>query len=380
MSVGGSIDVEQLAILSREVLREMVQEKLKKQCIRKVVVKGSLATKEEINEEFVGMARRNQMSYDDFVKLLESNGISKNILLDQISVAISWVEYIRERFGRNVNISESEMNRYETEIKDKLLKESFYVSRMFFPVANSAEENSVRVHADNLRAMLQKGADFSKLAHQFSKGPEANNGGNVGWIFDGQLSEVETAAIRQMQVGSFKVVRDNRGYVLLHLREKKEKGLRSSTDVRFKQVGVGFGERKPSSGELNELLGYINDMRNTSKDCVQFIEKAKATGFMSVSDESFTVLESMQPMFRSILDKTNAGKTSDPVVVDGGVVVFCLLGKKVNTMKLPTRNEIKMHKISERLEILSTRELQDLTRKSYIRVNPKYDIGLSTDR
>ena len=45
---------------------------------------------------------------------------------------MSWVKYINERHGKDVNISENEEKKAIPEIEEKAMEESFFINRMFF--------------------------------------------------------------------------------------------------------------------------------------------------------------------------------------------------------------------------------------------------------
>jgi peptidyl-prolyl cis-trans isomerase SurA len=371
LSVGSNVTNDQMTSLTKEVLKEMINEKLKKQCVKKAFPNGTSLTINDVKDAFSDIAKNNNMTIEEFSKHLKSNGIAESVLLEQISVGLSWAEYIRARYGRNVNISESEMNMAIAEVKNKFNSESFYVHRMFFPVTNPAEEKSVLKHANNLMKMLKNGADFSNMARQFSKSADAKNGGELGWIFNGQLSDQEIAELKKMEAGSFAIVRNNRGYVILFLREKRSGGVRSFTDVKFTQIAISFGKQKPSKGDLRQLMNYLSDMRGSSKNCEELMQKAKDSGFMAVSDPMWGTIESMQPKFQPIFANIQLGGSSNPIVSDAGIVIICLLDKKIGVINEPTADEIKTQKISERLGVFSARELQDLKQKAYIHVSDK---------
>lgn len=371
-SIGGNADNEQKHKIKKEVLKEMIQEKLKKQCTKKFSPKNGWISDKDVKDALADIAKRNHLSTSDFLKLLKSKNIKRSDLEEQIFVNLSWIEYIRARYGKSVNVSEFELSRTVSEIKEKLTQESFYVCRMFFPITHASQENSTFTHVSNLNNMLLRGADFASIARQFSKSADANNGGEMGWIFQGQLSDVEFAALKTMEIGSHKIVKTNQGYVILFLRDKKEAGFRSYTHIKFAQVAVSFGQEKPSEESFKQLMSYLSEMKKTSKNCHEFMQKAKESGFIGVSDVTSGIIENMHPKFRAMLAKVPAGSTSDPIVTDSGVAMFCILDKKVHTIKEPTREEIKMQKTNERLSLLASREMQELTRKSYIKVDEKY--------
>ncbi|MBI3088522.1 MAG: peptidylprolyl isomerase [Candidatus Omnitrophica bacterium] len=52
-----------------------------------------------------------------------------------------------------------------------------------------------------LRERLQRGADFSELAKQYSEGPHAEEGGSLGWVRPGELRPELEAALFSLQAG-----------------------------------------------------------------------------------------------------------------------------------------------------------------------------------
>ena len=373
-SLGGSLSKEQKNSLCTQVLKEMIEEKLKEQCVKKFAPKGGWISKEALDQSLVQIAERNNMTFASFLELLKSKGIRREVLVNQVRGAMAWVEYIRARFGRRSNLSSAEIKKATEEMNEKLMKESFHIGRMFFPVLKRSDAASVLAHVTNLYKMLENGADFASMARQFSKSPDANRGGELGWIFEGQLSPVEMNALREMNVGSYKIVKNNKGYVILHLKNRKAKGMRSFTDLQFYQVVVSFADGKPPKEHLDQLLSYLRDMKAKSKDYKEFMREAKKTGFIGVADDiSSSVLEALQQPFRNIMEKLPVGGISDPIVMDGGVIVFCVADKKVNTMKTFTEDDIRMQKTEEQLGAAARNELDSLKRKAYISVNKKYD-------
>ena len=69
--------------------------------------------------------------------------------------------------------------------------------------------------------MLNSGVDFSNIALQFSKSSDAKNGGTLDLVFDGQLSDAEMIALKEMSVGLYKIVKNKRGYAILFFRIRK---------------------------------------------------------------------------------------------------------------------------------------------------------------
>ena len=56
-------------------------------------------------------------------------------------------------------------------------------------------------HLNDLKAQIDKGADFAVLARDNSEAPTASTGGDLGWVAKGQLSQALTDAIFAAPVG-----------------------------------------------------------------------------------------------------------------------------------------------------------------------------------
>ncbi|GHU11819.1 chaperone SurA [Alphaproteobacteria bacterium] len=375
LSIGEDVKDNMKAKVYKEVLDEIINEKLKMQYIRKIAPKGITSKKEldeSVNDAISDMAKQMNKSPEEFMKMLQSKGINPNVIRSQIEVSLCWGEYIRLRFGKNVDISASELNRICNMVKEKFTQESYCVHRMFFPFSKQSDEAAAASHANNILNMLRNGADFGNLARQFSKSADARKGGELGWVFHGQLSPEEEAALKGMSVGSYAIAKSRKGYFVLYLQDKRESGERSLTDLGLVQVIMPFAQEKPSKDVVDQLMSYINDLTRTSRNARAFIAKAKESGIMGVSDESHSTLEAMQPQFKSLLSSIPQNGFSKPILVDAGILVVCVMNKKVTTLKEPSRDEIKRQKINEKLTIFSERELQDLRKKAVIRTDAKY--------
>jgi peptidyl-prolyl cis-trans isomerase SurA len=376
LSIGGNVSQSTRAKIQSEVLNEMIDEKLKNQCIKKIMPRGGWLSRRElaetINNAIGEMAKQINKTPEQFLEFLKSKGIKSNTISSQIETGLGWIEYIKARFAKNINISESELNKICAAVKEKLTKESYYVYRMFLPIAKQSEEQNVAIHANNLINMLHNGADFTRVAKQFSKSADAKNGGELGWIFQGQLSQEEEDTLKKMAIESYSIVKSRRGYYILYLRDKRESGVRSITDLKIVQVIVPFREAKPPREIVDPLLDFINDLRKNSSNAETFIAKAKESGILIVSDPMLAVLESMQPQFRNTVANVSVNGFSKPIIIEGGILVLCVLDKKATALKEPSREDIKCQKTNEKLSLFAERELQDLRKKAVIVVDKKF--------
>jgi len=107
-----------------------------------------------------------------------------------------------------------------TEGKDK---PHFLVSEIFLAVDTPDQDAKVQRNIQDLETQLESGAPFQVLARQFSQSPSAATGGDIGWIYEGQLAPELNAQLAKMAVATVsKPIRSTGGYYILLLRERQE--------------------------------------------------------------------------------------------------------------------------------------------------------------
>ncbi|MCR5225311.1 MAG: peptidylprolyl isomerase [Alphaproteobacteria bacterium] len=365
-STGGNLSN---ATMPKEVLSEYITDLIKWSTVQKYAQfapKGGWVSKETIEATFSDIAVRNNMSKQSFVALLKSKGIDPEILKEQIKINLSWREYIQARYMRAINISEAEVRALVKDMKEKRNSEAYYVSRIFFPVANQSEERTVATKAANVIQLLKNGANFANVSRQFSSGGDTIKGGDIGWIFEGQLSQEESHALKSMKVGEYRLVKTNRGYSVLLLKDKRYGGQNSYTELRFVQVVIPFNEQ-PDKETVAKLTDYAKEIKALSRNAPEFIQKTKDSGLCMVSDPMTVVLEGIQTDMRKLIENIPAGGIGNPIVTPQGVIVICMLDKKTKMIKEPTADELKNQKMGEKLSILAAKELLDAKSRSEVK-------------
>ena len=93
----------------------------------------------------------------------------------------------RGRSARNVVISEEELRTYFAENKEQLPQlppTIAFMNLQLAPLPTEAAKAEALAEADSVLRMLRDGEqdDFGELARQFSDGPSASDGGQLGWV------------------------------------------------------------------------------------------------------------------------------------------------------------------------------------------------------
>lgn len=104
---------------------------------------------------------------------------------------------------------------------------------------------------------LDAGADFADAARKYSTGPSGPNGGDLGWFTDGSMVPEFSAAVAQMETGSYSAapVQTQFGYHIIKLMDKRNKDA---------QPFEAVAEQLRSAMVRNKISEYIGTLRNAA--------------------------------------------------------------------------------------------------------------------
>ena len=137
--------------------------------------KNGMATMEELEQA----ARKEGINFEDFKAQI------RNQLLTQMVV--------RDEVGRRLQITQADEKKYYEEHKQEFLQpEQIRLSEILIPTPDNATEAQIaqaKATAQDVKAQLDKGADFADLAKKYSGGPSAAQGGELGEFKRGALAK-----------------------------------------------------------------------------------------------------------------------------------------------------------------------------------------------
>ena len=178
----------------------------------------------ELNQGIAALAAQNNMQPEQLLEMLKVRGIKLSTLTDQIRAQIAWTKVIGRKVRPQIDITERDVQAELDRLKGSVGKMQFLVSEIFLPVEKPEDDRSVRQTALKIKQQAaQDPNSFPKLAQQFSRGAGAEQGGDIGWVQQGQLAETMTAALEHLSAGQVSApVRSLTGYHIYLLRSKKQ--------------------------------------------------------------------------------------------------------------------------------------------------------------
>lgn len=90
----------------QQVINELIDDRLK---IAKARYYGLEVSDAEVNASFEGMAKRQNVSVQQFTQVLERAGISANAVKARIRAEIAWAQLIRGRYGSSLQVGDADI-------------------------------------------------------------------------------------------------------------------------------------------------------------------------------------------------------------------------------------------------------------------------------
>lgn len=166
------------------VLESLIDERLRSQAIEDA---GMQPTQEEIDAGVEEFAERVNLTGEEFVLVLEENGVARETLESFVSVGIAWRDYIRARFASRLEITSNEI--------DEALGTGGGGSRIRVLLSEviipAPPERAAEV--EELAALIaasQSEEEFSEYARLYSGTATRDDGGRLPWRQLNELPEI----------------------------------------------------------------------------------------------------------------------------------------------------------------------------------------------
>jgi len=281
----------------------------------------------ELSSRIDYILRQNRISMKEFEALLEKEqGISlakfKKEIRQQIRQELL-KQKVQQFYISSNKINRSDVESFFKEYQDSLpaLGKSIHLSKITLNLTPSDEiRQKAYAKITSLKEMLDNGDDFSKIAKLHSEGPNAANGGELGYIAKGTLNELNfEEKIFSLKPGETSDPFESRlGFHIVNILDRKDQ------KVQVRQL---FMSITPPEKEVQKTLALFDSLKThcTSKDC--FI---KAVHTYSTDDASKTrngqmkwsTLSELDTQIKNAFDTLTVGTVSSPVKMENRISLY----------------------------------------------------------
>jgi peptidyl-prolyl cis-trans isomerase SurA len=206
--------------LKLQIIGALVDEQIRLQEARRLDLE---ITQAEIDRGFATIAQQNNFEPDKFRKMITQGGLNIRTMEDQIRAQIAWSKVVQAKLRPQVVVSDSDIDSYLERMTANTGKPEYLLSEIFLPVESPGEEAQTQQLAQKLAQEIRSGkAPFFKVAQQFSKSAGAPQGGDLGWISQGQLQQELDDVLPRIEKGRVSdPIRTSSGFHILEVRDQR---------------------------------------------------------------------------------------------------------------------------------------------------------------
>jgi peptidyl-prolyl cis-trans isomerase SurA len=198
---------------------------------------GIIVKDEEVMEVLQDILAKQKLSMQEFSKNLAKEGKSLDSVKKEIRGQMMRARLLRREVKSKILVSDEEIGEYYNKNRQEYEgKETVRIKQILLVLPPNADKTiiaKVKNEAMQLRKRIKNGESFDLLALNYSQGPAAAQGGDVGFIGRGTIiSEVEAAAF-SLPVGQVsEVIESSVGFHIIQVVDKKGAGLKPIAVVR----------------------------------------------------------------------------------------------------------------------------------------------------
>ncbi len=356
---------EALKKIEQQTLGKLIDETLQMQEAKRL---GIVVEEAQVNSGMAQLAVNNKMTGEQFQEKLASSGIKPSTLLAKIRAEIAWGMVVRRKLRPQVNVSETEIDNEMSRLARSKGKPEYQVAEIFLPVTSPETESLTRQDAGKILTQLGSGASFPLLAKQFSKAPGASQGGDLGWVQQGQLDPALDQALSGMEPGQLtQPIKTERGYHILFLRDKRDGGSVASEKpaappapatpsavpaaapapaapveakpaveaaLHLMQIIIPAAPRE-AQAEIAAKTARAASLKSELASCDDMAAKAADYGTSDRSDLGMQKLENLPPDIRTAVAPLGDNELSAPVRTQSGIAVYMVCSRTEATPATP---------------------------------------------
>lgn len=245
----------------RKILELLIDGKIAQEKIRELGIK---VTPGELDAAIERFKQNNQWTQEDLLAMLRKQGTTYENYRDTVKEELERVRLINFEVKSKIVIREEEVRQYyERHIEQFSSEGEVHLAGIFLMRKDPEDERELRELSQkggDILARLKEGEDFGELAKEFSQGPGADEGGDLGLFktdqLDPQLKKI-VEGIPEGEVSNLIIAAN--GIQIIKLIKNQKKEVKPFEEVKGAIYGLLYRE------EVNRrYMTWIGQLRKMS--------------------------------------------------------------------------------------------------------------------
>jgi len=229
----------------RQVLDLLIDEKLARDKIQEL---GINVSPKEVESAIEKIKKDNNLTDEDLETSLKKQGLTYESYRKNIKSELEQIRLISFEVKSKIIIEDEEIKEYYEKHKDEFTsKEKIHLAAIILTRGNpSNQDKTIALHRKTEENILRlkKGEDFGELAKEFSQGPGAQEGGDLGFFKTSQLDPKLLNVIKELPEGGISkpIIRTSE-IQIIKVVEKQERKVKPLNELKDAIYGIIFREK-----------------------------------------------------------------------------------------------------------------------------------------
>jgi peptidyl-prolyl cis-trans isomerase SurA len=359
------------AILQRQVLERLVLTKLQ---LARANGSGMRIGDEELNYTINAIAQNNGTTVEGLAQRLAADGLTMNAFRQNIREELT-IQRLRQSFAQSrIVVSEGEVDAAMAQSSLDSVQYNLANLLVALPEGATAEQISIAERKiTGVKELIDKGEmDFNAAAVRYSDGPNALEGGDLGWRTMDEIPNGFTQLLAQMQPGQvIGPIRGPSGFQLLKLvnqRDASAANAQTVTEVQARHILVRVNAEQDDAAArakaqtISARLAGGADFVSVAKESSEDANTRNQGG-----DLGWFATDAYGPQFGQAVNGISDGGISAPFRSDAGWhIVQRVASRQTNVADENRRSQVRETIGRRKLEEEYNRFLQELRGEAFV--------------
>ncbi|WP_165312351.1 peptidylprolyl isomerase SurA [Vibrio ziniensis] len=322
------------ALPEESVLREQVREKLIIDTLQQQEAEriGVRIDDARLNEAINNIAKQNNQTLEQLQASVSAEGLTYPEFREQVRKEMSASEARNAMVRRRINILPAEVDTLaELLAQETNASVQYKISHIQLRFDDKQDKSQIEKQANELVEKLNSGADFSKMAYTYSKGPKALEGGNWGWMRKEEMPTIFADQIKMQNKGSIiGPFRSGVGFHILKIDDVKGLETIAVTEVNARHILIKPTIILSDENAQKQLQGFVQQIKSGQADFGELAQQYSQDPGSAAQDGElgYQTPDIYVPEFKHQVETLAVGDISEPFKTVHGWHIVQVLDKR----------------------------------------------------
>ncbi len=205
-------------------------------------------------------------SPEAFARVLKENQVTESQFREQLRRSLLVTRFVDRQVAGDVKVGDEDVRRYYDQNPAEMKRpERVRVSQIMVrvkPEAPAPARSAARERIEAIMKELRDGKDFAEMARRHSDGPEAQRGGDTGFLLRGRggPQPIEAAAFALQPGETSDIIETRLGYHIIKVTEKRPAGV-----IPFDEAQKSIRSKLTARERDEKIQEYLTGLRQKAR-------------------------------------------------------------------------------------------------------------------